>query len=89
MFLQKGRPVQYTRNGFQVTQYTQDVNWTSYVRSIYVLCLLGRLHTAQKKKFSIKDFFSKYDQIRSFLNKFSEDFKAESNNLQYCEQRRI
>ena len=23
--------------------------------------------TAQKMKFSIKDFFSKYDQIRSFL----------------------
>ena len=26
-----------------------------------------KLHTAQKMKFSIKDFFSKYDQIRSFL----------------------
>ena len=26
-----------------------------------------RLHTAQKMKFSIKDFFSKCDQIRSFL----------------------
>ena len=26
--------------------------------------------TAQKMKFSIKDFFSKSDQIRSFLKKF-------------------
>ena len=25
------------------------------------------LYTAQKMKFSIKDFFSKFDQIRSFL----------------------
>ena len=27
--------------------------------------------TAQKMKFSIKDFFSKYDQIRSFLRIWS------------------
>ena len=28
-------------------------------------------HSAQKMKFSIKDFFGKYDQIRSFLQIWS------------------
>ena len=31
--------------------------------------------TAQKMKFSIKDFFSKYDQIRSFLRFWSHLLK--------------
>ena len=29
--------------------------------------LLSRGHTAQKMNFSIKDFFSEYEQIRSFF----------------------
>ena len=29
--------------------------------------ILCENHTVQKMKFSIKDFFSKYDKIRSFL----------------------
>ena len=33
------------------------------------ICLFDRLDTAQKMKFSSKDFFSKCDQIRSFLKK--------------------
>ena len=32
-------------------------------------------YTAQKMKFSIKDFFSKYDQIRSFLQIWSHLLK--------------
>ena len=32
-------------------------------------------NTAQKKKFSIKHFFSKYDQIRSFLRIWSHLLK--------------
>ena len=32
--------------------------------------LLRTAFTAQKMKLSMKDFFSKYDQIRSFLKKF-------------------
>ena len=31
-------------------------------------CMFLSCHTAQKLKFSIKDFFSKFDQIRSFLH---------------------
>ena len=34
--------------------------------------------TAQKMKFSIKDFFSKSDQIRNFLKKFVME------NLNFC-----
>ena len=30
-------------------------------------------YIAQKMKFSVKDFFSKCDQIRSFLKKFTEE----------------
>ena len=43
-----------------------------YAKLLYFLKLLNfptiyRSHTAQKMKFSIKDFFSKFDQIRCFL----------------------
>ena len=31
------------------------------------------LNTAQRMKFSIKDFFSKFDQIPSFLVTFTEE----------------
>ena len=34
-----------------------------------------RINTAQKMKFSIKDFFSKCDQIRSFLQIWSHSLK--------------
>ena len=37
--------------------------------------LLHAMHTAQKMKFSIKDFFKKCDQIRSFLRIFSHLLK--------------
>ena len=33
------------------------------------------INTAQKMKFSIKDFFSKYDQVRSFLRIWSHLLK--------------
>ena len=42
--------------------------------SISHTCTCAR-HNAQKMKFSIKDFFSKYDQIRSFLWIWSHSLK--------------
>ena len=39
------------------------------------MSLLYRNHTAQKMKFSIKDFFSKCDQILSFLRMWSHLLK--------------
>ena len=47
--------------------------WTAVFEQIiclwmyFVLSMLSGLNTAQKMKFSIKDFFSKFDQIHSFL----------------------
>ena len=42
-------------------------------------------HTAQKIKFSIKDFFSKCDQIRSFLQIWSHLLKKSlMENFIYC-----
>ena len=41
--------------------------------------------TAQKMKFSIKDFFSKYDQIRSFLQIWSHLLnKSLMENFSFC-----
>ena len=41
--------------------------------------------TAQKMKFSIKDFFSKYDQIRSFLRIWSHLLKKSLiENFFFC-----
>ena len=42
-------------------------------------------HTTQKMKFSIKDFFSKYDQIRSYL-RISTNLLKESlmENFIFC-----
>ena len=43
------------------------------------------LRTAQKMKFSIKDFFSKCDQIRSFLRIWSHLLKKSSmENFIFC-----
>ena len=43
------------------------------------------IYTAQKIKFSIKDFFSKYDQIRSFLRIWSHlPKKSLMENLILC-----
>ena len=42
-------------------------------------------NTAQKKKFSIKHFFSKYDQIRSFLRIWSHLLeKSLMQNFIFC-----
>ena len=41
--------------------------------------------TAQKMKFSVKDFFSKYDQIRSFLRIWSQLLKKSlMENFIFC-----
>ena len=38
--------------------------------SYQIVLFHGRVYNKQKMKFSIKDFFSKYDQIRSFRSNF-------------------
>ena len=73
-----------------------------YITAVHNVCLLLRLlHseqnssifnpaetalTAQKMKFSIKDFFCKYDQIRSFLLIWSHLLKKSlMENFVLCE----
>ena len=47
--------------------------------------ILKRLYTVQKMKFSIKDFFSKRDQIRSFLRIWSHLLKKSlMENFIFC-----
>ena len=57
-------------SSFSVDAEDCFVSWSLYVR------LLHRgSYTAQKMKFFIKDFSSKYDQIRSFLRIWSDLFE--------------
>ena len=42
----------------------QDVFWTCYVCSIYVLCLLGKMDLFTKMKRSSEDFFGKCEHFR-------------------------
>ena len=49
-----------------VIQYSYNIFNTKYSKDTF-LRLSGPTDTVQKMKFPIKDFFSKYDQIRSFL----------------------
>ena len=52
---------------FQVTENTRRKSkHCTVIVQIYLLVYL-RYHTVQKMKFSMKNFFSKCDQIRSFL----------------------
>ena len=58
--------------GLQITRYS-DTPFSCSVfhnfrKNLHHRYLTGSYNTAQKMKFSIKDFFSKCDQIRSFLN---------------------
>ena len=50
------QPVNGSKSSVEV--FSTDIEKKSCLLSMYKLC------TAQKMKFSIKDFFSKYDQIR-------------------------
>ena len=53
--------------------------------SILKSCGKQKLITAQKMKFSIKDFFSKFDQIRSFLWIWSHSLKKSlMENFVFC-----
>ena len=46
---------------------------------------ISTLKTAQKMKFSVKDFFSKYDQNRSFLRILSHLLKESlMENFVFC-----
>ena len=52
---------------------------------IGTVSLIVHDHTAQKMKFSITDFFSKYDQIRSFLQIWSHSLKKSvMENFIFC-----
>ena len=42
-----------------------------YLIGLWTRLCINKLYTAQKMKFSIKDFSSKYDQMRSFLRTWS------------------
>ena len=42
-----------------------------YLIGLWTRVCINKLYTAQKMKFSIKDFSSKYDQMRSFLRIWS------------------
>ena len=54
-----------------VDTYTYYANscltWYQLLTPIPIYCTIFRRDTAQKMKFSIKDFLSKWEQIRSFL----------------------
>ena len=59
-----------------------------YVK-VKILRLVSETDTAQKMKFSIKDSFSKCDQIRSFLRIWSHlRKKSLMKNLIFCAVRR-
>ena len=73
--------------------YAVYVNY--YCREAHLLVLSNHvIYTTQKMKFSIKDLFSKCDQIRSFLRIWSHLLqKSLMENLIFCAviyaQRRI
>ena len=49
------------------------------------MCKYINIHNSQKMKFSIKDFFSKCDQIRSFLKIWSHFLKKSlRENFIFC-----
>ena len=52
-------------------KYWKITNYSTYFTCFRRCYLLNSSNTAQKIKFSIKDFFSKCDQIRSFLRIWS------------------
>ena len=60
------RPFQVLLEDREVHVYALEKK--SFALSIsYIFFELGTSHTAQKMKFSVKNFFSKYEQIGSFL----------------------
>ena len=55
-----------------------------------LMSLSSRIDTAQKMKLSIKDFFSKCDQIRSFLGIWSHLLKKSlMENFIFCAVRDV
>ena len=59
--------------------------WQVTLRELSVHNLYAKNYTAQKMKFSIKDFFSKCDQIRSFLPIWSHLLKKSLiENFFFC-----
>ena len=60
-------------------------NFSNNFQYIFIEYCLGVAFTAQKMKFSIKDFFSKYDQIRKKLRIWSHLLKkCLMENLIFC-----
>ena len=63
----------FNKHNFQWSE--KDVLTTNLLHTIQISSLLLTYHTALRMKFSIKDFFSKCDQIRSFLRIWSHLLK--------------
>ena len=64
------------KNDFSVSSYfvikifiilISSIVWTAFARSLWIFSTCNCNHHCAKMKFSIKGFFSKCDQIRSFL----------------------
>ena len=63
---------------------TEEENFQIFMQNSYY-AEFDHKKTAQKMKFAIKDFFSKYDQIRSFLRIWSHLLKKSlMENLIFC-----
>ena len=66
--------------------HVHEVNFVDYATASVIGLELRRPHTAQKMKVSIKDFFSKCDEIRSFLRIWSQLLKKSlMENFIFCE----
>ena len=71
--------------GNSMVVHVHEVNFVDYATSSIIGLELRRSHTAQKMKFSIKDFFSKCDEIRSFLRTWSHLLKKSlMENFIFC-----
>ena len=73
-------------NGFSFQRVSRNkISWFLFFHR-KTLCLRGFIQvTAQKMKFSVKNFFSKCDQIRSFLQTGSYLLKKSSmENFLFC-----
>ena len=71
-------------------QKSEDIRSLEILYKFSYLSYGTTIHTAQKMKFSIKDFFTKCDQIRSFLRVWSHLlFKSLVGKLQFlCSAKR-
>ena len=68
--------------------FTSSKSMMETPKTMYEICWKLAKNTAQKMKFSIKDFFIKCDQIRSFLRNRSHLLKKSlMENLIFCAEK--